>query len=129
MMLVQTEIKPSPLHGLGLFSLQHIKKGELVWKFSSAVDKVFTQKEYFSLAKSEQEIIDLYGYYAEDEGGFVLCGDAAKYTNHSSSPNIKKISSTETIALRDIFIGEEITEDYYSFDELAGKKLPNTQHI
>ncbi|MCB1496704.1 MAG: SET domain-containing protein, partial [Bauldia sp.] len=56
-----------------------------------------------------------YGYQPADAPVFVLCGDNARFMNHSSKPNADDIGDL-TIACRDIAKGEEITCDYAKFD-------------
>ena len=50
--------------------------------------------------------------------------DNARYTNHSYIPNTMA-KGKKTLAARDIEAGEEITENYYTFDDLALSKLDN----
>ena len=45
----------------------------------------------------------------------LLCGDDARYTNHSGTPNTR-CRDDHTYATRDIQPGEEITSDYAEFD-------------
>lgn len=45
----------------------------------------------------------------------VLCGDNARFMNHSFEPNCDDRTGV-TFALRDILAGEELTCDYRVFD-------------
>jgi SET domain-containing protein len=45
MMLVETELRPSPIHGLGVFLLQPVSKGDLIWRFDARIDRVYTEAE------------------------------------------------------------------------------------
>jgi hypothetical protein len=49
MMLVETELKPSTIHGFGVFLTQPIHKGELIWRFDSRIDLVYTEEEIATL--------------------------------------------------------------------------------
>jgi SET domain-containing protein len=40
MLMVATELKESPIHGIGVFLLQPVRQGELVWRFDSRIDRV-----------------------------------------------------------------------------------------
>lgn len=86
-------------------------------------DVIIDDAKFQRLPKNAQEWIIHYGYYNKDEGGYVLCMDDAKYTNHSSDPNMRAVDKSFSTTTRDIQIGEEITDDYYNFDELAKVKL------
>ena len=63
-----------------------------------------------------------------------MCGDDGRFFNHSKTPNCFEIVSKDglkpTIANRDIRKGEELTLNYYQFDnnyEIGKKKLPPNQ--
>jgi hypothetical protein len=43
MMLVETELRPSPIHGIGVFLLQPVSKGDLIWRFDARIDRVYTR--------------------------------------------------------------------------------------
>jgi hypothetical protein len=53
-------------------------------------------------------------------GLYVLCGDDARFLNHSENPNCFDFYSGEeqdiTVAERDIYLGEELTCNYALFD-------------
>jgi SET domain-containing protein len=55
----------------------------------------------------------------------ILCGDDARFFNHTKNPNVVDDAKDpyQSIAVRDILAGEELTHDYFSFDLLARKKL------
>jgi hypothetical protein len=56
-------------------------------------------------------------------GKYVLCFDDGRFFNHSDSPNVIDGLTPDTaqssIAVRDIFPGEELTCDYRTFDALS----------
>ena len=49
--------------------------------------------------------------------------DDARFTNHSEIPNTLEIYRNKTIDLKDIEKNEEITSNYYEFDDEAELKL------
>jgi hypothetical protein len=49
MMLVETELRPSPIHGIGVFLLQPVSKGDLIWRFDARIDRVYTEAEIAGL--------------------------------------------------------------------------------
>jgi hypothetical protein len=46
----------------------------------------------------------------------VLCGDNAKFMNHSFEPNCDDVDGPYTVTKRDIATDEELTCDYRLFD-------------
>ncbi len=115
MLTVKTYIDKSLVHGIGLFAAEFIPKDTLIWKLNRDLDLIISQNEYDKLSTLSKEHFDWFAYYSENRGGWILCFDNAKFVNHSKTPNTYRVG--DTIALHDIQIGEEITEDYYVFNE------------
>lgn len=87
---------------------------------------MLSDDSYNELPNDAKTLISHFGYYNSKEGGWCLCGDNARYTNHSTTPNMQACNDTKvlvSIAVKDISVGDEITEDYYYFDEKAEEKL------
>jgi SET domain-containing protein len=118
MFLIKYSIKHSPNKGYGIFTNQFIKKGQLIWDFNKSNTIVFdTKREYMEYLrnsnKSKKNIVDktliinnkiLYIY------------DDMQFMNHNLSPN-SYIYNYSSYALKDINIGEEIFEDYTTYDD------------
>ncbi len=124
MFTIHTYLDKSEINGLGCFAGESIKKGEIIWHFQENFDLRLSQEQFEMLPLLAQEYFKHFAYYNTTEGGWILCGDDARYTNHSITPNMVMINDTSSIATRDINKGEEITEDYFRFDENAKDKLP-----
>lgn len=96
----------SRIHGQGVFATVSIKQGEPVLRIDDS-----QQPAARELAEDERcEPCD----YLED-GHVVLMQEPERYLNHSCSPNafVKTINGARyVIALKNIYIGEEITYDY-----------------
>jgi SET domain-containing protein len=114
MMMVQTVLKPSEIHGLGVFLLEPVRRGDLIWRFDSRIDRVYTPAEVASLPTHVQTYLRTYSTWHEPSGLFVLCGDNGRYFNHSAAPSTvsNAISFGEDHAARDLAAGEELTSDY-----------------
>jgi len=114
MMMVETELKPSPIHGLGVFLTQPVRKGELIWRFDSRIDLVYTEEEIATLPLHVQRYLRIYTTWHEAAGVYVLCGDNGRYFNHSDAPTTvsNAISFGDDRAARDLAAGEELTSDY-----------------
>lgn len=123
MFTVKTKIKESAIHGIGVFADEFVPQGYVIWRYQQNFDTTINDEQFVELPKIAQEYLLHYGHYSKDEGGYVLCGDSGRFTNHSKTPNIQMLNVTETIAIKDIEIGEEITEDYYFFDESVNLKF------
>lgn len=121
MLTVKTYIDKSPIHGIGLFAGEFIPKDTLIWKLDRKLDLIVSQEEYEKLPPLAKEHFNWFAYYSESRGGWILCFDNGKFVNHSKTPNTYGVG--DTIALRDIEIGEEITEDYYVFNEKEPSSL------
>ncbi len=124
MLLVKTKVRPSPVHGLGLFADAFIPEGATIWRFDSSIDRRYTESELAALPQERQQALRIHCYVNPRSGLYVYCGDDARYINHSEQPNTKDVGFDEgfhegegvTIAARDIQPGEEIVSDYRSFD-------------
>lgn len=109
---IKTYPDKSQIHGIGLFAAEFIPKGTLVWQFNPLLDKMWTKEEYQNLnvPPCVRFFLKIYTYY--DESRVVLCGDNARFTNHSENPNCEAQDFLKSVAIRDIAIGEEMTENY-----------------
>ncbi len=114
-MRVKTYLAKSKIHGMGIFAAERIKAGTVVWTFTAGRDLVLTRAELTRTPKKILKFLQRYLYLSKD-GDYILCCDNAKFFNHSKSPNTIS-SSGDTIAQRDIEIGEELLDDYTSFAE------------
>ena len=114
MMMVDTELKPSLIHGLGVFLLVPLKKGDLVWRFDSRIDRIYSEAEVASLPPHAQEYLRIYSTWHAHTGLYVLCGDNGRFFNHAAVPSTvsNAISFGEDRAIRDLAAGDELTSDY-----------------
>lgn len=124
MLLIKTTIGPSFLHGNGLFTTESIKKGDFIWQYHPNLDRRLTAEEVLKLPEKSQDFLTIYAYKSNISGLYLLCADHARHMNHSESANcgelyIKGNPESFTVALRDISAGEELTEDYSSFEDLS----------
>ena len=115
MLRVRTYLAPSTIEGIGLFAAEPIPRGTLIWKHDERFDLSYDLREIDEEDALLHEMLRCYGYQPSDAPVVVLCGDNARFMNHSSRPNADDIGDL-TIACRDIAKGEEITCDYAKFD-------------
>jgi SET domain-containing protein len=111
-------IKPSPLHGIGVFAIRDIPKGTSNIFSRGVGDWIKVSKEEVeALPQHSKDLIENHCLFDEDhyfipDYGFKLV-DLVIYLNHSETPNVISLNDGEEFeAIRDIAIGEELLVDY-----------------
>lgn len=111
-------LKPSPVHGIGVFAMQDIPKGCRTI-FSKNVGEWIKLPiaDVEKLPDHSRNLVETYclydeeHYYVPDYGFKVM--DMVNYLNHSSTPNIISVNDGEYFeALTDIAAGEELLVNY-----------------
>lgn len=106
-----TELKfISPAKGFGVVATELIPKGTITWVLDP-LDQVFSPQRIRELDPVFREIIYTYSY-RDKKGDFVLCWDHSRFINHSFHSNCLSTAYNFELAVRDIFPGEELTDDY-----------------
>ena len=96
--------------GFGVFATQFIPKGTITWALDE-LDQILEVDYLDTVDKYKGEVIKKYAYRNQD-GKFVLCWDLGKYVNHSFHANCMGTAYEFEIAIRDIYPGEQLTDDY-----------------
>ena len=111
-------IKPSPLHGIGVFAIRDIPKGTKNIFSKGVGDWIKVSKEEVdALPQHSKDLIENHCLFDEDhyfipDYGFKLI-DLVIYLNHSETPNVISLNEGEEFeAIRDIVSGEELLVDY-----------------
>jgi uncharacterized protein len=114
MLMVETELRASPIAGIGVFVTQPVRKGELIWRFDSRIDRVFSEEELAEMPEQLQRFLRTYSTLHGDLKLWVLCGDNGRFFNHSDQPNTRSlgIAFGDDVAAEDIEPGTELTSDY-----------------
>ncbi|MFT3844551.1 MAG: SET domain-containing protein [Lacibacter sp.] len=111
-------MKPSPVHGNGVFALRDIPKGKR-GLFSKNIGEWIKveRSEIDNLPQHSKELVETYClfdedyYYVPDYGFKVM--DIVIFLNHSETPNIVSTNDGEDFeTLREIKSGEELFIDY-----------------
>ena len=113
-------LKPSTIHGIGVFALCDIPKGcrDIFSKgvgnwIKLSIDDVEKLPEHSKNLVETYCLFDEDHYYVPDYGFKVM--DMVNYLNHSSEPNVCSVNDGEQYeALRDIKAGEELLVNYNS---------------
>ena len=113
MLLVNTYLDKSAIHGLGVFAGQFIRKGTKIWRFVEGFDRFYSPKQFARLPKPARDFIKFHGYRVDGE--ILLTVDHDRHMNHADEPNTF-LKAGYAIARRNIRKGEEITNDYREFD-------------
>lgn len=121
MMMCETELRQSPIHGIGVFLLEPVKAGQLIWRFDSRVDRIYSEAEVASLPARMRDFIHIYSTWHEGLGVWILCGDNGRHFNHSDRPNTMSHGTGfgDDVALRDLPAGTELTSDYATICDAA----------
>lgn len=96
--------------GYGIVAKSFLPKGTITW-VQDELDRVFTPMEIVKLNNIYKEVLLKY-CFRNNKGDYVLCWDIARYTNHSFHSNCMTTAYDFEIAIRDIYPGEELTDDY-----------------
>ena len=114
MMMVDTEVRASSIHGLGTFLLEPVRKGQLIWRFDSRIDRIYSEDEIETLPEHMRRFLRTYSTWHEGMKVWVLCGDNGRHFNHSDTPNTlsNAIAFGDDVAAEDMPAGTELTTDY-----------------
>ncbi len=102
----RAEVRPSSIHGMGMFARQSIPKGEIVVRIGGTV---MTEEEF------RRYIATVSRYNAVQIGEGTHLVDvltAVGGMNHSCDANLWMRDEITVVARRDIAAGEELTQDY-----------------
>lgn len=112
--VVKVRLAPSPIHGVGVFAMRDIKKGEKLYTDVIPYQFDLPYKMFKNLDPEISEI--LLGHFPLITKGSHFMYPVTKmsaYLNHAEVPNY---DAKEDKALRRIKAGEEVTENYRLID-------------
>ncbi len=126
-MALFAEVRPSPIHGHGLFARRFIPAGSIWWQATLDNVVLLSRPHLETLTGSHMNktigglvhAARIYGYYSSRLDSIIICLDNARYVNHSGEPNSGAPADGNplcSVALRDIYEGEEIFENYGEYD-------------
>jgi uncharacterized protein len=128
MLFVETYIAPVEGKGIGLFARTKIGKGTIYWFRNENFDRLFTPEALATFPANVATYIQKHGFL-EVTGNWYLCGDNARFTNHSKTPNfINHFDASGLVDYcftdRDILAGEEILCNYFDTCQSCANGLP-----
>lgn len=104
----------SPQIGYGIFATALIPKGTITW-VKDELDRIIPKEELAQMSQANLENLMKYSY-RDPKGDYVFCWDLTRYVNHSYNPNSMLTSLGFEVAINDIKPGDEITNDYGTFN-------------
>jgi len=123
-MQIAYEIKEFADYGKGIYALEDIPKGTCIWKYKKNINVIEYDMNASIKYLSKLDFQDAQHFLDMSYGrNNVLCSilDDGQYMNHSTKPNCKSKIKTNgnTYAKRKIRKGEQLFEDYTTFDHPA----------
>jgi hypothetical protein len=116
MMMIPVEVKKSEIHGLGIFALEPIRKGQVLWEFTPGLDRSVSDYAVELAEPRKRHFIMERGYLNSANKHWVMCMDEAQFWNfplEGVPANCllggKQDGENLIIAGRDIAAGEELT--------------------
>jgi hypothetical protein len=100
--------------GFGVFATKLIPKGTIVWVLDQ-LDQILDPSYVAALDDHRRTLVTKYSYRNQD-GNYILCWDLGRFVNHSFHANCIGTAYELEIAVRDIYPGEQLTDDYGSLN-------------
>lgn len=117
MMLVPTYVAPSPIEGIGVFAVEPIAAGTLIWQLAPGLDRLIRGEEIAGLPPLFQTFVERYGYpYPHDPSQLIVELDNGRFMNHADRPNTVFSDPDAGFTLAAVAAGEELTCNYAEFD-------------
>ncbi|MEW6290377.1 MAG: SET domain-containing protein [Thermodesulfobacteriota bacterium] len=119
MLIIDTYLDRSSLHGIGVFAAEDVARGRVVWEFNPLLDLEFTAAQWREMqrqaAPASFKHIRRYSY--KENNRFYLCVDNAQFMNHSNdAANVANDKTSNTmVASTDIRKGEELLCNYFEY--------------
>lgn len=129
MLLIPVELRPSRIHGMGVFAAAPIAASTVVWQFDRGVDHRHPAAWLKDQPPHVQAYVATYGVRSLDRQFIYLAGDQTLFLNHSMTPNLVprddllRNGEGVVVAARDIAKGEELTVNYGDIDGGDREKL------
>ena len=116
MFIINTYIAKSDIEGVGVFTAQDVKAGEVISKFEVDFDRLIPTEDYLNAPPHLKSLLDRYAFPHPQKPDFIVYEvDNSRFMNHSETPNTDYSDFEAGRALRDIRAGEELTCNYNDF--------------
>ena len=118
MLTIKHKINLSPIAGLGLFANELIPKDTIVWQNFTDSELILPLAIFENMSPYMKDTFKNYGYHDKNTTEWKLPLDNSRFMNHSDTPNLTQDEQGNSIASKDIMIGEEICCDYRGFVDI-----------
>ena len=108
-------LAPSKIHGVGIFAIDDINKGDLIFEYSNKNTNKLSKKtlNQIDISKNQQDVLSRM-YYADEEAIYIKHDQDihwVNFMNHSKNPNMI-YSLNKYFAKRNVKANEELTLDF-----------------
>jgi SET domain-containing protein len=100
--------------GYGVFATNFIPEGTITY-VKDMLEVSISADNYLLYDKNYKDIIDKYSFI-DEKGNRIISWDHAKFVNHCCNCNTMSTGYGFEIAIRDIYPGEQITDEYGLFN-------------
>lgn len=100
--------------GYGLFATAFIPKGTITY-VKDPLELEVSPAQMATFEHTLVEVIEKYSY-KDEQGNMIMSWDLGKYVNHSCDANTMSTGYGFEIAIRDIEIGDQLTDEYGIFN-------------
>ncbi|KKR71621.1 MAG: Nuclear protein SET [Candidatus Roizmanbacteria bacterium GW2011_GWB1_40_7] len=119
MIYIKYKLDKSKFHGIGLFTDEDLKKGQLVYTASPLLDVNITREQFDQLDEKEKREIEYWGFWDEPNNLWHVDFDVSKFINHSYEPTLTQDQNHQDaylITTKNLKAGEELTQNYLEFE-------------
>jgi hypothetical protein len=117
---VYTRLRPSSIHGVGIFAIAEVPKGTYIFEPDDNPTVKIAEDEIEGMPQATRQMYDDFCVLKDRKFECPTSFNQLTpswYLNHSRNPNVAADSELKFYATRDIEIGEELTADYGSYSE------------
>ena len=119
MIHIQYKLDRSELHGIGLFTDEDLKTGQLIYTASPQLDLNLSERQFESLNDKEKQEVRWWGFQIPGTKQWHVDFDVSKFVNHSDKPTLTQDpgrADAWLVTTRDVEKGEELTQNYLEFE-------------
>ena len=85
MLIINTYIDNSRVHGKGVFAAEDIASGAVILR--EGLELLYTPESFDRLSNYEKEYVSTWGWKDKHDGLYPLAFDNDRFINHSDTPN------------------------------------------
>src|SRR5215475_7153535 len=116
MMTIPVEIRKSEIHGMGIFAIHDIHKGQVLWMLTPGLDRTLSDYGVKYSEPRMRDFVKTRGYLNPNKPQWVICVDEAQFWNFPKrGEEANNMMGDEidgqklVLAARDIKTGEKLT--------------------